>query len=100
MTTTPLITNDATVLGILAAILGFVFYTSNLKTGFWSKFYKYVPALLMCYFIPSLLNTFGVVDGANNQVYTVAKYYLLPACLVLLTLSIDLKAVMALVQRP
>ena len=96
MTTTPLITNDATVLGILAAILGFVFYTSNLKTGFWSKFYKYVPALLMCYFIPSLLNTFGVVDGANNQVYTVAKYYLLPACLVLLTLSIDLKAVMAL----
>jgi len=96
MTTTPLITNDATVLGLLAIILGFVFYTSNLKTGFWAKFYKYVPALLMCYFIPSLLNTFGVVDGEGNKVYTVAKYYLLPACLVLLTLSIDLKAVAAL----
>jgi uncharacterized membrane protein len=83
-------------MGMLAIILGFVFYTSNLKAGFWGKFYKYVPALLMCYFLPSLLNTFGIVDGSGNQVYTVAKYYLLPACLVLLTLSIDLKAVIAL----
>ncbi|ATD00968.1 MULTISPECIES: DUF819 domain-containing protein [Pseudoalteromonas] len=89
-------TNDAVVMGMLAIILGFVFYTSNLKTGFWAKFYKYVPALLMCYFLPSLLNTFGIVDGGGNSVYTVAKYYLLPACLVLLTLSIDLKAVAAL----
>ncbi|MFY8351350.1 DUF819 domain-containing protein [Pseudoalteromonas sp. SSM20] len=89
-------TNDAVVMGMLAIILGFVFYTSNLKSGFWAKFYKYVPALLMCYFLPSLLNTFGIVDGEGNKVYTVAKYYLLPACLVLLTLSIDLKAVAAL----
>ena len=93
---TVMITNDAVVMGLLAIILGFVFYTSNLKSGFWAKFYKYVPALLMCYFLPSLLNTFGIVDGDNNKVYSVAKYYLLPACLVLLTLSIDLKAVAAL----
>ncbi|TMO61348.1 hypothetical protein CWC18_11810 [Pseudoalteromonas aurantia] len=88
-----LVTNNAVILGLIAAILGFVFYTSNLKQGFWAKFYKYVPALLMCYFLPSLLNTFGIVDGNNNDVYSVAKYFLLPACLVLLTLSIDLKAI-------
>ncbi|WP_194868544.1 DUF819 domain-containing protein [Pseudoalteromonas sp. PPB1] len=94
-----LITNNAVVLGLLAVILGFVFYTSNLKTGFWAKFYRYVPALLMCYFLPSLLNTFGIVDGSGNDVYTVAKYFLLPACLVLLTLSIDLKSIMGLGKR-
>lgn len=98
-TSQALITNNAVVLGVLATILGFVFYTSNLKTGFWSKFYRYVPALLMCYFLPSLLNTFGIIDGSNNDVYTVAKYYLLPACLVLLTLSIDIKAVAGLGKK-
>lgn len=92
----PLITNDATVLGILALILGFVFYTSNLKTGVWAKFYKYVPALLMCYLLPSLLNTFGIVSADVSQVDEVAKYYLLPACLVMLTLSIDIKAIIGL----
>jgi uncharacterized membrane protein len=90
-----LITNDATVLGLLALILGFVFYTSSSANPFWKKFYTYIPALLMCYFLPSLLNTFGVV-GETSKVYFVASRYLLPACLVLLILSVDLKAIWAL----
>jgi len=92
----PLISNDATVLGILAIILGFVFYTSTVKQGFWHRFYKYVPALLMCYLLPSLLNTFGIVSHEVSQVDEIAKYYLLPACLVMLTLSIDIKAIIGL----
>lgn len=94
--TAPLITNDATVLGILALILGFVFYTSNSQHPVWKGFYKYVPALLMCYLLPSMLNTFGIVSADVSKVDDVAKYYLLPACLVLLTLSIDLKAIIGL----
>ncbi|NQZ86066.1 MAG: DUF819 family protein [Colwellia sp.] len=96
ITNAPLITNDATVLGVLAIILGFVFYTSNSEHPVFKKFYKYVPALLMCYLLPSLLNTFGVISAELTQVDEVAKYYLLPACLVLLTLSIDLKAIRGL----
>ncbi|MGL1959331.1 MAG: DUF819 family protein [Colwellia sp.] len=96
MSPAPLITNDVTVLGLLSLILGFVFYTSNSQHPAWQKFYKYVPALLMCYLLPSLLNTFGIVSSQLSQVDDVAKYYLLPACLVLLTLSIDIKAIMAL----
>ncbi|MCL1036025.1 DUF819 family protein [Shewanella submarina] len=91
-----LITNDATAMGLLAVILGFVFYTSSSSHPFWQKFYKFVPALLLCYFLPSLLNTFGVVDGHTSQLYYVASRYLLPACLVLLILSVDLKAIMGL----
>ena len=94
--TIPLITNDATVLGILSLILGFVFYTSNSQHPTCKKFYQYVPALLMCYLLPSLLNTFGIVSAEVSKVDDVAKYYLLPACLVLLTLSIDLKAISSL----
>ncbi len=91
-----LITNDAVVLGLLAVILGFVFKTSHSKHGFWLKFYKYIPALLLCYFLPSLLNTFGIVDGHSSNVYYVASRFLLPACLILLTISIDLKAILNL----
>ena len=58
MVNAPLITNDSVVLGLLTLILGFVFYTSNSKNSVCQKFYKYVPALLMCYLLPSLLNTF------------------------------------------
>ena len=96
MTTSALVTNDATALGLLAAILGFVFYTNSSPHPFWQKFYKFIPALLLCYFLPSLLNTFGVVDGHASQLYFVASRYLLPACLVLLILSVDLKAILGL----
>ena len=47
---TPLITNDAIVLGILMAILGVVFITAHSEVPLWKKFYTYVPPLLLCYF--------------------------------------------------
>ena len=96
MTTSAIVTNDATALGLLAMILGFVFYTSSSPHPFWKKFYTFIPALLLCYFLPSLLNTFGVIDGHASQLYYVASRYLLPACLVLLILSVDLKAILGL----
>ena len=52
----PLITNDAIVFGILLVILAVVFTTANSERPFWKKFYTYVPALLLCYFLPALLN--------------------------------------------
>lgn len=93
---TALITSDAVTLGILALCLGFVFYTSRSGHPGWNRFYRLVPALLVCYLLPSLLNSFGVIDSKNSNLYYVASRYLLPACLVLLTLSVDLKRVIAL----
>ncbi|HEY0921183.1 DUF819 domain-containing protein [Rheinheimera pacifica] len=91
-----LITNDAVVLGLMATILGVVFYTSHSDNRFFKAFYKYVPALLLCYFIPSLFNSFGVIDGEGSSLYKMASRYLLPASLVLLTLSVDFKAILGL----
>ena len=88
-----MIDNDAVIFGILILILGFVFYTSNLNNTIWKRFYTFFPVLLVCYFLPSLLNYFKFIDSSNSQLYFVASRYLLPCSLVLLTLSIDLKEI-------
>ena len=88
-----MIDNDAVIFGILILILGFVFYTSNLNNTIWKRFYTFFPVLLVCYFLPSLLNYLELIDSSNSQLYFVASRYLLPCSLVLLTLSIDLKEI-------
>lgn len=93
----PLIKNDAVVLGILVLILGFVFYSESLA-GF-KGFYKYIPGLLLCYFIPALFNSLNIISGEYSKLYFVASRYLLPASLVLLCLSIDLKGIAKLGWR-
>ncbi len=136
----PIFTNDAIVLGILLVVLALIFYTSDLSS--WKKFYTFVPTLLLCYFIPALLNwplgliapdwyNIGVLELAANynltipsgssfdqitsllneagipksefsqyqghsSLYFVSSRFLLPACLVLLCLGIDFKAIIAL----
>lgn len=102
----PYFTNDTIVFGILLACLGIVFYTSSLKHPIWKKFYTYVPALLLCYLLPAIFNSLGIIspkwqelnpDGEwvqkSSNVYYIASRYLLPASLVLMTLSIDLKGI-------
>lgn len=84
-----LITNDAVVLGLLMALLGFIFYSTSSSSPFWVKFYKAVPALLLCYFIPSIFNSLGIIDGEKSQLYPVISRYVLPASLVLFTISLD-----------
>lgn len=93
-----IITNDAVILGILMIILAFVFRTSSSHHPFWKSFYTYIPALLLCYFLPSVLSTWGVIpgEGGGSNLYKMASDYLLPASLVLLTLSIDFKGIIKL----
>ena len=137
----PFFTSDAIVLGLLLIVLASVFYTSGKNTPGWKKFYMYVPALLLCYFIPALLHwPLGLIAShwyepgliehlsslgftlpdtgmsfseiqqwiknnnipdtkqfeGHSQLYYVASRFLLPASLVLLTLSIDFKGLINL----
>jgi uncharacterized membrane protein len=89
----PIITNDTVVFGLLSICLGLIFYTSSRTTGFWKKFYSVVPAILMCYLLPALLASAGIISDDTSGLYFMASRYLLPAALVLMTLSIDLKAI-------
>ncbi len=93
---TPLFTNDAVVLAILFGILATVFVTSHSERPVFKKFYTYVPSLLLCYFVPSLFNSAGIISGDASQLYYIASRYLLPASLVLLTISIDIKGILNL----
>lgn len=112
MTNVPIFTNDTIVFGVLMLSLGFIFYTESKETGFWKKFYKIVPGLFMAYMIPALFTTLGVIAPEwettsaagevivhKSNLYFVSSRFLLPAALVLMTLSIDLKAVFNLGWR-
>ena len=90
------IKNDAVVFGILMVMLGLIFWSSSSEIKVFKLFYKVVPMLLVCYFLPSLLTFFHLVDHENKTLYFVATRYLLPATLVYLTLSIDLKEIFGL----
>ena len=91
-----MITNDAVIFGILFSILGLVFLTYNSISSFWKKFYTFFPVILVCYFLPSFLNTTGIINSDNSNLYYVASRYLLPCSLVLLTISVDLKEIIKL----
>ena len=91
-----LITNDAAVLGLLALTLGAVFWTASRESGFWSRFYGYVPAILMCYMLPAIYNTVGLIDGGISGLYPMARDYLLPASLVLFCIAMDIGAILRL----
>ena len=93
---TALISNDIVVFGLVAATLALVFWLSSGPSPFWKKFFSWVPALLLCYFIPAFYNTVGLIDGEGSQLYYFASRALLPAALVLLTLSIDIKGILKL----
>lgn len=92
----PLITNDAILLGIFLVVLTFIFRTSQSVRPFWQRFYTYVPSLLLCYIFPATLNSLGIISGEQSSLYKVSTTYLLPAALVLLTSTADLRAIMRL----
>ena len=94
---TAVIQNDIVLFGLIAATLGLIFWLSSGPTPFWKKFFAWVPALLLCYFIPGIYNSVGLIDGSASGLYNpIASRVLLPAALVLLTLTIDLRGVLRL----
>ena len=93
---TPWTTNDGVVFGILCLILAFVFRTASSPNPLFRRFYSVVPPLLVCYFAPSVFTSLGIYDPEQSKVYYFASRFLLPASLVLLTLSTDLREILRL----
>lgn len=89
-----MIADDRIILGLLGLVLAFVFVTKE-REG-WQKFYTFVPIILVCYLLPSLMVTFGLIDVSESQLWPIAKDYFLPAALFLMTLSIDMKGIIGL----
>lgn len=85
-----LIENDAVVLGILFLILFGIFKLAESSNRFLVSFFKIFPPILLCYFIPGVLNSVGFFSGQNSGIYPFVSKYLLPVCLLLFTLSLDI----------
>jgi uncharacterized membrane protein len=94
------------VLGVMLLILCFIFGTENASANYHRTavgrgvklFYKYIPSLFLCYFIPGLLGSAGVYGiNSNNLVYSaVGSKVLLPAILVLLASASDIPEILKL----
>ena len=92
----PVFVKDTVVFGVLAIVLALIFYTSHRDSKFWKRFYTFVPALLLCYLVPALLDTMGLISNDYTGLYKMAKNYLLPAALILMTIGIDFKGIINL----
>ena len=87
------IVNDTVIFGIITFCLAFVFLSAQSEHPFWKKFYGVVPTLLLCYLLPALLVNLKIIAIDESKLYFVSSRYLLPAALILMTLSIDLNKI-------
>jgi uncharacterized membrane protein len=61
------------------------------------RFFKVIPLLIFAYFIPTALSNAGVIpQDADFSLYKDIKNWLLPASLILLTMSVDIPAILKL----
>lgn len=89
----PLVQDPVIVLAILLAVLAGLFVAAETARG--RAFFKLIPLLVFAYFVPTVLSNLGVIP-IENELYGFVKNWLLPASLILLTMSVDIPAVMRL----
>lgn len=89
----PLLSDPMQVLAVLLAFLGVLFWLNGHERH--SRIFRVVPLLVFAYFVPTLLSNIGLIP-LESELYSFVKTYLLPASLLLLTLSVDIPAIMKL----
>jgi uncharacterized membrane protein len=85
--------NPIYILAILVLIEGCVLYFSSHSLT--SRFFKYLPSMFWIYFLPMLASSFGIISNASI-VYDLITRWCLPASLVLLLVSVNIKAILHL----
>ena len=84
------------VLAVLLGVLALLFAAE--RTGPGKRIFGVVPMLVFAYFVPTLLSNLDVIP-ISSPLYKFIKTWLLPASLVLLTLSVDIPGI-ARLGRP
>lgn len=93
MTSQPLVQDPIAVLSILLGVLAFLFWANRRPAG--RAVFRWVPLLVFAYFVPTALSNLGIIP-LESPLYDFIKRWLLPAALVLLTLSVDIPAILKL----
>lgn len=89
----PIFEQPAGILAVLLAVLAAIFWLAQHRVI--GRFFKVVPALVFCYFVPTTLTTLGVIP-AESPLYDWIKSFVLPAALLLLILSLDVPGILRL----
>ncbi len=86
----PLIQDPTAVLVYLVSLIGLIYYV---KEQAWAKkLFDVIPPVIFIYFLPMISTTLGITPE-QSDLYSWVKTYLLPAALVLLLLSADVRAI-------
>lgn len=80
---------------LLIVEIAVLFFSSRVS---FKKYFKFIPPVFWIYFLPMLASTFGLIDS-KSPVYAFISSNLLPAALILLLLSSDIKSILRL-ERP
>ena len=81
------------VFGYLVAVYAGIFWISEMPAL--QKVFRITPAVIYCYFVPTLSTTFGIIPMAS-PVYEWMTRFLLPVALLLLMITVDLKSIVKL----
>lgn len=84
-----MITDPIAVIAVFLVVLAGLFGANHHPIG--KAVFSRVPLLVFAYFVPTILSNTGVIP-VSSPAYDFIKLYLLPASLVLLTLSVDIKS--------
>ncbi len=85
-----MIQSPTSVLVVLLAVLALLFASERTRAG--ARVFRAIPSLVFAYFVPTILSNLGVIP-LSSPLYDFVRAWLLPASLVLLTLSVDVPAI-------
>ncbi len=88
-----MLSNPTAIFIFLAGLLGTIFWLSGLPRL--QPLFRVTPAVIYVYFLPALSTSLGITP-ASSQAYDWMIRYLLPVSLLLLMVTVDLRAVMRL----
>lgn len=90
-----LLTGPMEVLAVLLGVLALLFTLNQHERT--RGMFRVVPLLVFCYFVPTALSNTGLIPVDDGfALYKFTKDWLLPASLVLLVLSVDVRAILRL----
>ena len=92
-----MITNGFTYVAVLLFMAAVLVTLEKTSKGFWAKFFKYVPAVVLCYLVAMILCTLKVWDmSATKPAYSALKNSLTYAMVFTMLLRCDIRKIIKL----
>ena len=93
MESSALINDSFGIIAVLLVVPAVIYTLAGTKGG--AKLFAIIPSLVFAYFVPTILSATYIIP-MKAPIYSSIKLYLLPASLLLLTISVDIKGILGL----